>query len=40
MANTRGLKQEAVLAKKDGTCEARGVIMALLPKTAVITMNA
>ena len=40
MANTIGLRQEAVLAKKDGSCDTSGVTAARFPKQATITMMA
>ena len=40
MANTIGLRQEAVLAKKHGSCETNGVTKARFPKQAIITIIA
>jgi hypothetical protein len=40
IANTIGFKHEAVFAKKHGSWEASGVIKALFPKHATMTIIA
>jgi len=40
MAKTNGLKHDAVLAKKAGSCDIKGVIKVLSPKQESITIKA